>query len=60
MFFRIVLLIAAVVAWRDSDMLTEGLSQVRLAGETTICSNVNNTYFPPSQEGSSMIDPTLH
>jgi hypothetical protein len=55
-----VLLIAAVVAWRDSDMLTEGLSQVRLAGETTICSNVNNTYFPPSQEGSSMIDPTLH
>jgi hypothetical protein len=40
-------------------MVTEGLSQVRLAGEATICSNVNNAYFPPFQKGSSVVDPTF-
>jgi hypothetical protein len=58
-FFRIVLLIATVVAWGDSDMLAEDLSQVRLAGEATIRSNVDNSYFPPFQEGSGVVDPTL-
>jgi hypothetical protein len=58
-FFRIVLLIATVVAWGDPDMLAEDLSEMRLAGEATIRSNVDNSYFPPFQEGSSVVDPTL-
>jgi hypothetical protein len=58
-FFRIVLLIATVVAWGDSDMLAEDLSQVRLAGEATIRSNVDNAYFRPFQEGPSVVGPTL-
>jgi hypothetical protein len=58
-FFRIVLLIAAIVAWGDSDMLAEDLRQVRLAGEAGIRSNVNNTYFPSFQEGSGVVDPTI-
>ena len=49
-FFRIVLLIATEVAWGDSDMLAEDLSQVRLAGEATRYSNVDNAYFPTFQE----------
>jgi hypothetical protein len=58
-FFRILLLIATVVAWGDSDMLAEDLIQMRLAGETAIRSNVDNAYFPPFQEGSSVVDSTL-
>jgi len=50
-----VLLIAAVVAWGDSDMLAGDLSQVRLAGEATIRSNVDNAYFRPFQEGPSVV-----
>jgi len=58
-FFRIVLLIATVVAWGDPDMLAEDLSEMRLAREATIRGNVDNSYFPPFQEGSSVVDPTL-
>jgi hypothetical protein len=58
-FFRIVLLIATVVAWSDSDMLAEDLGQMCLAREATIRSNVDNAYFPLFQEGLSMVDPTL-
>ena len=58
-FFRIVLLIATILAWGDSDMLAEDLRQVRLAGEAGIRSNVNNTYFPSFQEGSGVVDTAL-
>jgi hypothetical protein len=58
-FFRIVLLIATVLAWGDSDVLAEDLRQVRLAGEARIRSNVNNTYFSSFQEGSGVIDTAL-
>ena len=53
------LLIATVVAWSDTDVLAEDLSQVRLAGEATRCSNVNNAYFPTFQEGSGVVDTAL-
>jgi hypothetical protein len=58
-FFRIVLLIATIVAWGDSDMLAEDLRQVRLAGEARIRSNVNDAYSLPFQERSGVFDPTL-
>jgi hypothetical protein len=48
-FIRIVLLIATVAGWGDSDMLSEDLGQVCLAREAASCSNVNNAYFPPFQ-----------
>jgi len=40
-------------------MLAEDLSQVRLAGEATIRGNVDNAYFPPFQQGPSVVGPTL-
>jgi len=49
-FFRIVLLIATVVAGRDTDMLAEDLTQVRLAGKATIRSNIDNAFSRPFQE----------
>jgi hypothetical protein len=58
-FFRIVLLSATIFGWRDAEVRAEDLSQVRLAGEATICRNVNNAYFPPFQKGSSMVDSAL-
>jgi hypothetical protein len=54
-----VLLIATVVAWSDTDVLAEDLSQVRLAGKATIRSNVDNAFSRPFQKGPSVVDPTL-
>ena len=48
-FITIVLLIATVAGWGDSDMLSEDLGQVCLAREAAIRSNVNNVHFPPFQ-----------
>jgi len=54
-----VLLIATVVAGRDTDMLAEDLTQVRLAGKATIRSNIDNAFSRPFQESPSVVDPTL-
>ncbi len=58
-FVRIVLLLAPVFGWSDSDMLPEDLGKVRLAGEATIGGNINDAYFTPFQKESSVANPAL-
>lgn len=58
-FVRIVLLLAAVLGWSDSDILPEHLRQVCLAGEPTICGYIDDADFPPFQKESGVVNPAL-